>query len=435
MKKSNKNKKELADFEYAKFEKEAIQKLYQGHDLIGSEGVLKGMIQRIVSAALEGELDHHLEEERKRLSEESANSEEAVNRRNGVVTKKLNTTLGKVEITRSRDRDGTFEPLLVKKYSRNLNTGLDKQILELYAKGNSVLDIQDYIEKMYGVGLSTGQISTITDRVWEELLKWKSRALNAFYVLIYLDAIYFKIRENGKVVTKAIYTVYGVDAHGERDILDLHIGDAEAEGAKEWGRLLEKLKERGVEDVLFFAVDGLSGFSAAIHEVFPMSLVQRCIVHMIRTSVKHVAYKDYRAICKDLKTVYSADSEEAGLKALDKFAEKWDDFYPEISKKWRTNWLELTAFFGYNAAIRKLIYTTNAVEGLHRQMRKVTKTKGAFVNEKALLKILYLNLIQDSSSWKKKVFYWAEINRGLTREFGERFTKHLDNDTIIMNLA
>jgi transposase-like protein len=296
-----------------------------------------------------------------------------------------------------------------------------------------VLEIQDYVAQMYGAPLSTGQISAITDRIWEEVVRWKSRVLSSFYVLIYLDAIYFRIRENGRVITKAIYTVYGINAHGERDILDLHVGQAEAEGAKEWGRLLEKIKERGVEDVLFFAVDGLVGFKEVILEVFPRSIVQRCIVHMIRTSLKFVADQDYRAICKDLRNIYSADDEAAGLQMLDKFAQKWDGKYSEISRKWKANWTELTAFFGYNAAIRKLIYTTNAVEGLHRIMRKVTKTKGAFTNEKALLKILYLNLIRNPKSWKRKVFNWSAITRGLSREFGERFNKHLDDDTILMN--
>jgi len=421
MKKGIKSKE--TEFDYANFEKNAIAQLRAGHDLIGKEGVLTEMVQRIVNAALEGELNHHLAEEKQ--------SGKKGNRRNGTLKKTLKTSVGEAEIERSRDRNGTFEPLLVKNWDRNLNTGLDTQILELYSKGNSVLDIQNFVEKLYGVSISTGQISAVTEKVWEEVLKWKSRALHAFYVLIYLDAIHFKIRENGKVVTKAIYTVYGINAQGERDILDIHIGQGDGEGAKEWGRVLEKIQNRGVLDVLFFAIDGLSGFGEAILEVFPQSLVQRCIVHMVRTSLKLVDEKDYRKICKDLKAVYSADDEDAGLEALKKFGEIWDYKYPEIRQKWEANWLELTTFFGFNAAIRRLIYTTNAVEGLHRKMRKVTKTKGAFVNDKALLKLLYLNLIRDPKSWKKKVYRWNEIKRGLIREFGERFEKHLNDNIII----
>jgi putative transposase len=241
----------------------------------------------------------------------------------------------------------------------------------------------------------------------------------------------FRVREDGHVKTKAIYTVYGINAEGGRDILDIHIGQGDGEGAKEWGRLLEKLRDRGFEDVLFFAVDGLEGFSEAIWEVFPNSLVQRCIVHMIRTSLRFVDDKDAKAIAKDLGLVYRADDETAALHALEQFATKWDGKYPEISKKWEKNWFELSPFFKYNAAIRRLIYTTNAVEGLYRHMRKVTKTKGAFTNDKALLKLLYLNLIHNPKAWKRTVFGWSEIYRGLVREFGDRFTKHVQRETII----
>ena len=427
MKKKEKSKMKDEGFDYHQFEQEAIRKLMGGQDLIGTDGVLKEIIQRIVHAALEGELSHHLKEERLKKGE----SEDPNNRRNGWTTKQLKTSIGQVPIKPPRDRDGTFEPLLVGKWDRNLNSGLDTQIIELYARGNSVEQIRAYIKKMYGPEFSAGQITAITDKVWDEVLEWKKRALKAFYALIYLDAIYFRIRENGKVITKAIYSVYGIDANGERDILEIHIGMAEAEGAKEWGRLLERLKERGVEDVLFFAVDGLKGFSDAILAVYPQSIVQRCIVHMIRTSLKFVGDKDRKTICKDLKLVYTADDETAAYHALEKFADKWDDKYPEITKKWMDSWDVLTPFLSYNQAIRRLIYTTNAVEGLHRHMRKVTKTKGAFTNEKALLKLLFLNLIQNTKSWKRSVFKWSEIHRGLTREFGERYSKHVDNDIII----
>lgn len=203
------------------------------------------------------------------------------------------------------------------------------------------------------------------------------------------------------------------------------------EGAKEWGRLSEKIRARGVQDVLFFSVDGLEGFSEAILEVFPQSVVQRCIVHMIRTSLKFVAHKDYKPISQDLRRIYTAADEDAALNALGQFGQKWDGKYPEISQKWLNNWDELSAFFAYNPAIRRLIYTTNAVEGLHRHMRKVTKTKGAFTNDKALLKILFLNLVRNSKSWKRGIFNWTEIHRGLAREFGDRFTRHVNQHTII----
>ena len=252
MEKNKKVSSSLEDFNYAEFERSAIAKLMSGQDLIGTDGVLREIIQRIVHAALEGEIEHNMSQDR--------NSDNPTgNRRNGSTKKKLRTSIGEVEINPPRDRHGDFEPKLVKKWDRNLNSGIDAQIIELYARGNSVEDVRHYVEQMYGVELGAGQITAITDKVWEEVLDWKKRALLPFYVLVYLDAIYFRIRENGKVITKAVYTVYGIDANGERDILDIHIGGAEDEGAKEWGRLLERIKERGVEDVLFFAVDGLNG--------------------------------------------------------------------------------------------------------------------------------------------------------------------------------
>ena len=416
MKKQNKSTKKAEEFDYAKFEAEAIAKLRAGGGLIGNDGILKTLINRIVTAALDGEMSHHLEQEKE--------AGKKGNRRNGTTSKQLKTSLGTVDIAPPRDRLGTFTPVTVGKWNRNLNSGLDLQIIEMYSLGNSVIDIRTYVEKMYGLELSSGQISAITEKVWEEVLKWKKRPLAAFYTLIYLDAIHFRVREDGVVKTKAVYTVYGVNAHGERDVLDLHIG--QAEGAKEWGRVLENIKSRGVEDVLFFAIDGLSGFKEAIWAVFPQSIVQRCIVHMVRTSLKFVADKHYKEICKDLRKIYTADDEVQGVAQLDMFAEKWDSKYPEITEKWRANWLELTAFFGFNAAIRKMIYTTNAVEGLHRHMRKTTKAKGAFCNDKALLKILYLTLMRNPKSWNRKVFNWNAISRGLIREFGERFTKHGD---------
>ena len=307
----NQSKKTETSFDYASFEKAAIGKLLEGKDLIGPEGILKEIIGRIVHAALDGEMDAHLAEDKS-----SEDEERRRNRRNGSTQKRLKTSVGEVQIHPPRDRNGDFEPLLVGKWDRNLNSGLDAQVIALYSQGNSVEEIREYVEQMYGATLSAGQITAITDKVWDEVLTWKQRVLQSFYVLIYLDAIYFRIRENGQVQTKAIYTVYGIDAQGERDILDIHIGQGDGEGAKEWGRLLEKIRARGVQDVLFFSVDGLEGFSEAIWEVFPQSVVQRCIVHMIRTSLKFVASKDFKAISQDLRRIYTADVEDAALMSL-----------------------------------------------------------------------------------------------------------------------
>lgn len=409
-----KSKSTDKNFDYSKFESEALAGLRSGKGLVGNEGILKDLIQHLVESALDGEMTAHLSAEKQQGHS---------NRRNGKGKKKLRTELGEVEIRPPRDRASNFEPQLVGKWERDLNTGLEHQILELYSIGNSYLDIQTHIQKLYGISLSTGQLSAITDKVWDEIIQWQKRALKAFYILIYLDAIHFKIRENGVVVTKAVYTVYGVDADGNRDVLAIHIGAEE--GAKQWGRILEHLRDRGVEDVLFFAVDGLSGFKEAILEVFPQSTVQRCIVHMMRSSTKFVDDKDIKQVIKGLKAVYTADDEAQGLQALENFETDWNNKYPEIAKAWRSNWTELTAFFGYNWAVRKLIYTTNAIEGLHRMMRKTTKTKAAFVNEKALTKLLYLTLMRKQKVWSRRVHAYKAIQRSLDREFGERFSKHV----------
>jgi len=404
------------DFDYKKFEFEALQGLQSGQGLVGTEGILKGLIQHLVESALEGEMSAHLASEK---------DTGVTNRRNGKGKKRLRTELGEINIEPPRDRQGNFTPRLVGKWERDLNTGLEEQILELYSAGNSYGDIQWHIKKMYGVGLSMGQLSSITDRVWADITKWQQRVLKVFYSVIFLDAIHFKVRQNGVVSSRAVYTVYGIDADGHRDVLAIKVG--ESEGSKQWGRVVESLRDRGVEDVLFFAVDGLKGFKEAILGVFPNTIVQRCIVHMVRSSIRFVDDKDVNKVIKDLRAIYTADEEEQGLRALEDFETKWKDKYSEIGKAWRENWIELTAFFGFNWAVRKLIYTTNCIEGLHRIMRRTTKTKGAFVNEKALTKLLYLTLMRKEKVWKKRIQSHKAVQRSLAREFGERFSKHMSN--------
>jgi transposase-like protein len=411
---TKRNKKEASGFDYKSFEAEALSGLMSGKSLIGEGGILKGLIKHLVESALDGEMDAHLLQ---------GKSEQTGNRRNGHTSKRLRTQLGEVEVSPPRDRDGSFEPQLVGKWDRELNSGLEEQIIELYSIGNSYEDIQWHVRRMYGVSLSKAHLSAVTDRVAAEVVRWQQRALKSFYILVYLDAICFKVRENGKVKDKAVYTVYGVDADGNRDVLGITVG--ESEGAKQWGRVLEKLRERGVEDVLFFAVDGLAGFKEAIYHVFPASIVQRCIVHMVRNALRFVDDADARPVAEGLKAIYTADDEKQGLQALAAFKAAWDGKYPEIGQAWQDNWLELTAFFGFSWAVRKLIYTTNAVEGLHRIMRKTTKTKSAFVSEDALLKLLYLTLERKKDVWGRQVLGYKAIQRCLDREFGERFSKHV----------
>ena len=300
MKKERKQtKKPETNFDYTGFEEKAIRDLREGKDLVGKDGILTGMIQRIVNAALEGELDEHLVTQ-KEIGQK--------NRRNGHTSKQIDTSMGPVEIHPPRDRESSFEPQIVGKWDRQLGTGVDQQILHLYAAGNSILDIQYQLQKIYGLEYSAGTISMITDRVMDEVLSWQQRPLAPMYVAIFLDAIHYKIREDGKVQTNAIYTVFGVDVEGKRDVLGLYIG--EHEGAQHWGRILEDIQKRGVVDVLFFCVDGLKGFKEAIQQVYPLSFVQRCIVHMIRTSVRFVSDKDVKKVCSDLRAIYGAADEQ-----------------------------------------------------------------------------------------------------------------------------
>ena len=400
-------KKKKEEFDYKGFEKEAINKLRSGKGLTGEGGALTGLIGRILRAAYEEEVEDHISQT-KLLG----------NRRNGSTSKKLKTSLGEVEVSPPRDRHGTFAPQIVKKWDRSIAPELEQQMLSLYAIGTSYSDISEHFKKMYGVSYSPSFITTVTNKVLDEIEAWKTRPLDDIYAIIYLDAIHYKVRENRKVVSKAVYTVFGVNLDGERDVLGLYIG--ESEGAKHWGRILENIKERGVNDAIFFCVDGLKGFKEVIEPIYPRAHIQRCIVHMVRTSVKHVSWKDLREVCRDLKKVYSKDDSDSAMSELERFDEKWGSSYPEIAKKWKASWMELSVSFDYPEVLRRATYTTNAVEALHRIMRKSTKTKGAFINQTALEKQLYLTLQYNKKSWQRKTRDWPAIMRVLKREFPER---------------
>ena len=405
-----KKKEKPGEFDFKSFEKEAIEKLKSGKGLTGKDGALTGLIKHILEAALDGEMEEHL------------NSTEDDNRRNGHTSKTVKTGLGAIEIQPPRDRKGGFDPKIIGKWQRNLAPEIECQILELYSLGTSYADIRDHVEKMYGIQYSTAFISRITDRINDEIEAWKTRPLESVYAIVFLDAIHYKVRENREVKTKAVYTVLGVDLEGNRDVLGLYIDGSE--GARQWGRILEDIKQRGVEDVLFFCVDGLKGFSETIEAVYTQAIIQRCIVHMVRTSLKYVSWQDYKAICKDLRRVYNSSDRLTAEERLNEFGQIWDKKYPGIREKWESNWHELSAFFDYPEAIRKVIYTTNAVEALHRSLRKVTKTKGAFVSDKALEKQLYLALVHNEKSWKRRIRSWPTFARTIEREFGERINKY-----------
>ena len=396
--------KKEEDFNYLDFEKEAISKLRSGKGFTGDGGAVTSLISRLVKAAYDEEIKEH-------LTVDSLSS----NRKNGYTKKRVNTGLGPIDVYPPRDRNGTFDPKIIEKWDRHLAPELEQQILALYGRGSSYSDIRSHFKSMYGIDYSESFISSVTDRIHEEINLWKHRPLESCYVVIYLDAIHFKVREDRQVKSKAVYSVLGVDKEGNRDVLSIEIG--QNEGARHWARVLENLYDRGVEDVLFFCVDGLKGFSEAIESVYPQSIVQRCIVHMLRTSLKFVNWKDYKAVCKDLRKMYSQDSIAAAEQELEYFDQKWKSKYPGIKKKWEKNWAELSPFFDYSSAVRKMIYTTNAVEALHRCLRKTTKTKGAFINEQALEKQLYLTLKYNQKSWKRKVRNWKAISQSLSREF------------------
>ncbi|MEM7106544.1 MAG: IS256 family transposase [Bacteroidota bacterium] len=388
--------------------------LKSGKDLFGKESPFTELLQGMVNVALEGELDAHLEED---------HMEGRRNKRNGHTSKQVLSSSGELTIKTPRDRKGSFEPELVAKRSRQLQSGLDDQIIALYAQGNSVEDVRRLLHEFYGVSISAGKISTITDRVLVEISDWQQRPLLAFYVVIYLDAIHFNVRHEGKYESRAFYTVYGTDIEGNRDLLGMFIFDNE--GAKSWGLVLEDLQRRGVEDVLFFCTDNLQGFSESIKEVFPTSIIQKCIVHQMRNSTRFCDEKDRKEVVKDLKKIYQSASRTQAQLHLEAFEAKWGKKYGHIVKSWTDNWEELTAFMDYPKDLRRILYTTNPVEALHRIMRKMVKSKAAWVSDQALIKQLYLSLMYNQKSWRKKTYNWKVCQRAMIKQFGERVTKHL----------
>jgi transposase-like protein len=391
-----------------------VSRLYNGDPVVGDGGIFTDLLQALVNAALEGEMDYHLQE---------VKSDNKDDRRNGHTHKVVKSRVGPLAVNTPRDRDGSHEPQLVKKWERELGTGLDDVILSLYARGQSVEDVRHQLMELYGVDVSVGAISAVTDRVWNEIIEWQQRPLAPCFPIVYLDAIHYKVREDGKVISKAVYSVYGVSVDGQRDVLGLYLNDSE--GSRQWGLILEDIKRRGVEDVLFFCIDGLAGFQDAIESVYPDALIQRCIVHMIRNSTRFVLDRDIKAVCADLRSIYKASDRQQAALALESFGAKWDVKYKEIRPKWEANWAELMQFMDYSQNIRRMIYTTNPVEALHRIMRKVTKTKGAWSNDRGLIKQLYLTLMHNKQSWNRTAFSWPTIQKELIDQFGQRFERYL----------
>jgi len=375
-----------------------------------AQQLVKELMADTLQEMLEAELTHTLGHDKNghRLTE---------NRRNGHSTKRIRSESGEWTVAIPRDRLGEHEPTIIPKHQKSL-PGIEEQIMALYAKGMSTRDIQDHLQRIYGVNVSPMLVSTVTARLLPVIETWQTRPLLSTYAVVFLDAIHYKVREDQHVVTKAAYVVLGIDLDGRKDLLGFWIGAHES--AKFWLGVLTDLRHRGVEDILIACTDNLTGFSEAIQASYPQTAIQKCVVHQIRNSLKYVSSKDLKAVTTELRPIYTAPNETTALAALDCFEEKWGKQYPWCAKSWRANWAEIATCFAYPPEIRKLIYTTNLIEGFHRQLRKVTKTKSTFPTDEALLKMLYLAMQDITRKWTMRVPHWGQILLQLTILFPDR---------------
>jgi putative transposase len=400
----------MEEFDYKAFQAKVLEQLKSGKPLLGKDGAFAPLLENILNAALEGEMDAQLDVDERSLG----------NRRNGRMSKQVQTQLGEVTVHTPRDRHSSFEPEFIKKRETILAEGVADRIIGLYALGNSTREISDWMEENLGNRVSADTISSITDRVLPEIQSWRSRSLESVYPIVWMDAIHYKVMdEKNRPVTRAIYNVLGVDRNGYKDLLGMYI--SKSEGANFWLTVLTDLQSRGVNDILIASTDNLTGFSDAIKSVFPQTVVQTCVVHQIRNSIKYVASKNQKMFMKDLKLVYQAVSKEQAAIELDSLDSKWGKDYPIVIKSWRDNWEKLTAYFEFSDAIRKIIYTTNTVEGYHRQIRKVTKNKGVFTNDTALEKLVYLAYRNIRKKWTMPLSNWGLTAQQLAIKFPERF--------------
>lgn len=385
-----------------------------------SEADLSSLTQQLVKmtveAALGAELDEHLGYEK-----HDPTGRGSGNSRNGTTRKRLKGQHGEVEVAAPRDRAGTFEPQFVRKGQTRL-TQMDDQILALYAKGLSTRDIVEAFKEMYDADVSATLISKVTDRVLETVVEWQNRPIDPVYPIVYLDCIVLKIRHNKSVINKSMYLALGINMEGQKELLGLWL--AETEGAKFWLSVLTELKNRGLQDILIACVDGLKGFPEAIAAEYPQTKIQLCIVHMVRNSLKYVSWKDYKAVTADLKQIYQAPTEEAASLELERFAEKWDASYPQISKSWRSHWPNLITLFEYPPDIRRVIYTTNAIESLNSVIRKATKQRKLFPSDDSAMKVVYLAIQAASKKWTMPIRNWkAALNRFMI-DFGDRLADY-----------
>ena len=384
---------------------------------ISSMADIQNLFKDTIAEFMENSLDAELDEELG-YSKYDYKSKETDNSRNGHSDKTLRTSFGDVEISIPRDRKGEFEPQLLKKNQTSISQDIEEKIISMYAKGMSTSDIEAHIRDIYGVEVSDSTVSRITDKILPLAKEWQQRPLEAIYPVVFLDAIHYHVRSEGQIVKKAVYIAIGINLDGKKDVLGMWVG--ENESAKFWASVLNNLRNRGVEDIFIMCTDNLTGFTNAIGAVFPKTDVQNCIIHQIRNSTKYVSYKDLKALMSDLKAVYTAVDEESALYNLDIFASKWDSKYPKISQSWRDNWANLSTYFKFPQEIRRLIYTTNAIEGFNRQLRKVTKSKSVFPTDDSLLKMLYLAMMDITKKWTGRRQDWSKIHAQLAVFYADR---------------
>ena len=375
--------------------------------------LFKETIAEFMEGSLEAEFDEELGYEPYDVKNKTTD-----NSRNGHSKKSLRTSMGKVEIDIPRDRNGDFEPQLIRKNQTSISQDMENKIISMYAKGMSTSDIADHIRDIYGLSVSDSTVSRITDKILPEAKEWQQRPLESVYAVVFMDAIHYHVRSEGQIIKKAVYIAIGVNMNGRKDVLGIWVG--ENESAKFWVGALNSLRNRGVEDILIACTDNLTGFSQAIEAVFPKTDIQNCIIHQLRNSSKYVSYKDIKALMADLKKVYTAVDEEASLNALDAFAAAWDAKYPKISKSWYDNWANLSTYFKFPPELCKLIYTTNTIEGFNRQLKKVTKAKSVFPTDDSLFKMLYLAMKDITKKWTGRRQDWSRIYAQLVIYYGDR---------------
>jgi putative transposase len=395
-------------FDYEVAKQKLREQFRTGKPLFGKGGAFAPLLQEMLNSMLEGEIDGHLDEEER----------DTGNRKNGKSKKLLKTSSGTIEVTTPRDRSGSFEPSIVRKRETIMAESLEDKIIGLYSLGTSLRDISAHIKETYDTDISATTLSAITDKVIPLVKEWQQRPLESLYCIVWLDAMYYKVKEEGRTQTRCVYNILGIKEDGRKDVLGMYV--SQSEGANFWLGVITDLKQRGVEDILIACIDNLKGFDEAIRTIYPQTEVQTCVVHQIRNSLKYVASKDQKQFMSELKPVYRADNEPQALDELAKLKEKWNKKYPMVIGSWENNWPKLSTYFKYPPAIRKLIYTTNTIEGYHRQIRKVTKNKGVFTSDMALLKLIYLATERIENKWTMALSNWAISASQLKIIFGDR---------------